>query len=83
MILKKKQTSPESQLTLVTIQATETRIADAGEVSRRLADAAPSRAADVGGDVPHPIRVIGRYSNGAAVNHCEEMKTQLKLISFL
>lgn len=37
----------------MTVDATETWIADTGEVARWLADAASSWAADVGGDVPH------------------------------
>lgn len=54
---------------LMTVDAAEALVTDAGEVSRWLADATSSRTADVGGDVPHAGRVIGRYSNGAAVNH--------------
>lgn len=37
----------------MTVNATETRITHAGEVSGWLADAASSRTADIGGDVPH------------------------------
>jgi len=56
----------------MTVDATETRIADAGEVACWVADAAPSWTADVGGYVLNPSRVIGCYGNSAAVNHCRE-----------
>lgn len=53
---------------LVTVDATEARVAHAGEVAGRFADAASSRAADVGGDVSHAGRIVGRHGNGAAVD---------------
>lgn len=37
----------------MTVDATEPRLTHAGEVARWLADAAPSWATDIGGDVPH------------------------------
>lgn len=58
--------------TLVTVDATETRITDAGEVSGWLADAASSCATDIGGYVLYAIRVIGCNSNDAAVNSCQK-----------
>lgn len=54
---------------LMTVDAAEALVTDAGEVSCWLADATTSRTTDVGGDVPHFGGIIGRYSNGAAVNH--------------
>lgn len=53
---------------LMTVDACETWITHAGEVASWLADAASSWTADVGGDVPHSGRVVGRYSHSAAVN---------------
>lgn len=58
----------------MTVNATETRITHAGEVSGWLADAASSRTADIGGDVPHSGWVVGCYSNRAAVNDCKTKK---------
>lgn len=58
----------------MTVDAVETGIAGAGEVACWLADAASSRTAHVGGDVPHFGGVVGCYSNIAAVNHCEEIQ---------
>lgn len=62
----------KSLRTLVTVDATETRITDAGEVSGWLADAASSCATDIGGYVLNAIRVIGCNSNAAAVNSCQK-----------
>lgn len=75
---------------LVTVDATETRIADAGEVSHWLADASSSRTTDVRRNVPHSSRVVGRYSNSAAVDHLTrgglavllEPFTSLSLVAF-
>lgn len=69
----------------MTVDATETRITHAGEVAGWLADAASSRAADVGGDVLHSRRVVGCYGNCAAVNDCKILKKKkgFKFITFL
>lgn len=74
----------------MTVDAGETWITHAGEVARRLADAASSWTTDVGGDVPHSSRVVGRYSNSAAVNDLTrsglavllEPFTHLSLVAF-
>lgn len=55
--------------TLMTVDSTEALVTDAGEVSCWLTEATSSRTTDIGGDVPYSGRVIGRYSNSAAVNH--------------
>lgn len=48
----------------------ESRLTGAAEVAGRLADAAAVRSADIGRDVPHLfLGAVGRYGNGAAVNH--------------
>lgn len=67
----------------MTVDATEARVAHAGEVARRLADAASSRATDVGGDMSHSGRVVGCHSNGAAVDGCEENTQTLFFFFFL
>lgn len=75
---------------LMTVDATETCITDAGEVSCWLADAVSSWTAHVGGYVAHSSRVIGCYSNSAAVNHLTwgglavlfELLTRLSLVAF-
>lgn len=53
---------------LMTVDSGETWITHAGEVASWLADASSSWTTDVGGDVPHASRVVGRYSNSAAVD---------------
>lgn len=54
----------------MTVDAAEAWIARTGKVAAALADAAPAWAADVGGDVPHSGRVVGRHGNSAAVDRC-------------
>lgn len=58
----------------MTVDSGETWITHAGEVASWLADASSSWTTDVGGDVPHASRVVGRYSNSAAVDDCEKGK---------
>lgn len=57
------------------VDAAEAWVTRTGEVSAGLADAAPPRAAHVGGDVLHSGRVVGRHGNGAAVDGCETTKS--------
>lgn len=63
----------------MTVSAAETRIADTGEVARWLADAASAWTADVGGDVSHSRRLVRCYSNSAAVDRCQEIKTTVNV----
>lgn len=51
----------------MTVDAAESWVTDAAEVSSRLADAAPAQPADVGRYVLHARRIVGRYRNGADV----------------
>lgn len=67
----------------MTVEATEARITHTGEVARWLADAASSWTTDVGGDVSHSSRIVGRYSNCAAVNDCKKKKKRIKFVAFL
>lgn len=55
----------------MTVGAAEARVAHAAEVAVRQADAAPPRAADIGGDVAHFRRVVARHRDRAAVDHCK------------
>lgn len=54
---------------LMAVDTTEALVADAGEVSSGMTDAASARSAHVRGNVPHHGRVVGRHGNCAAVNH--------------
>lgn len=67
--------SGPAERTFVTVDAAEAGITRAGEVAPLLADAAPPRAAHVGGDLPHPGRVVGRHGNSAAVDGCETRRS--------
>lgn len=64
-----------AERTFVTVDPAEAWITGAGEVAAGLADAASPRAADVGGDLPHSGRVVGRHGNGAAVDGCERTRS--------
>lgn len=59
----------------MTVDPAEAWITGAGEVAAALADAASPRATDVGGDLPHSGRVVGRHGNGAAVDGCERTRS--------
>lgn len=53
----------------MTVDAAETRITDAGEVARWMADAAPTWTANIGWNVLYSSRGIGGYRNNAAVDY--------------
>lgn len=54
------------------VRSSEAFVTVTGELASRLTLALPVGAADIGGNVAHPLRrVIGGHSHGAAVNHCK------------
>ena len=58
--------------TLVAVGSAESRVAGAGEVAVRLADATPPGAAHVRRDVTHSLcRLVCRHGDRATVNYCK------------